>query len=50
MGFHVAGGFKSLYAGAPSVMIGSAPGSALFFCTYEAVKRVFNSPSNLESG
>ncbi|KFD66541.1 hypothetical protein M514_01538 [Trichuris suis] len=32
------GGFKSMYAGLPSIAVGSAPGSALFFLTYEYVK------------
>ncbi|CDW57758.1 S adenosylmethionine mitochondrial carrier [Trichuris trichiura] len=37
-GLMSSGGFKSLYAGLPSIAIGSAPGSALFFLTYEFVK------------
>lgn len=37
-GFAKSGGFRSIYAGIPSVAIGSAPGSALFFATYETMK------------
>uniref|UniRef100_A0A914W6T9 Mitochondrial carrier protein PET8 n=1 Tax=Plectus sambesii TaxID=2011161 RepID=A0A914W6T9_9BILA len=39
-GFAASGGFKRIYAGLPSVAIGSAPGAALFFCTYEMIKAV----------
>ncbi len=35
-GFFATGGFRGLYRGVGSVVVGSAPGAALFFCTYEA--------------
>lgn len=59
-GFFAAGGFKGIYKGIGSVVVGSAPGgkysvqcrflrhnyttapAALFFCTYDTLKR--NSP------
>ncbi len=34
------GGFKNIYAGIPTVAIGSAPGAALFFGTYEVAKHL----------
>lgn len=40
-GFWKSGGFRRIYAGIPSVVIGSAPGSALFFASYEGCKRLF---------
>lgn len=39
-GFLKAGGFKKIYSGIASAALGSAPTSALFFCTYEGVKQV----------
>lgn len=48
-GFAKAGGFSKIYAGIGSVMVGSAPGSSLFFATYELLKaktdRFFPHPS-----
>ncbi|KRX71389.1 S-adenosylmethionine mitochondrial carrier protein [Trichinella sp. T6] len=38
-GFKSSGGFSSVYAGIPSVAVGSAPSSALFFFTYEQSKQ-----------
>jgi solute carrier family 25 S-adenosylmethionine transporter 26 len=38
-GFWASGGFKGIYNGIGSAVIGSAPGAALFFVTYESVKR-----------
>ncbi|XP_075553191.1 mitochondrial S-adenosylmethionine carrier protein-like isoform X4 [Dermacentor variabilis] len=38
-GFLKAGGFKKIYSGVASAALGSAPTSALFFCTYEGVKQ-----------
>lgn len=35
------GGLRGLYAGISSVLVGSAPGAALFFCTYETMKQAF---------
>jgi len=40
-GFFKAGGFKGAYKGIGSAAIGSAPGAALFFSTYESAKTVF---------
>ncbi|KAJ8063210.1 hypothetical protein OCU04_008447 [Sclerotinia nivalis] len=37
-GFIASGGFTGVYRGVGSAIIGSAPGAALFFCTYEATK------------
>jgi solute carrier family 25 S-adenosylmethionine transporter 26 len=36
--FRAAGGFSGIYAGVGSAIIGSAPGAALFFVTYENTK------------
>ncbi|PSR78214.1 hypothetical protein PHLCEN_2v7546 [Hermanssonia centrifuga] len=38
-GFIKAGGFKGIYKGIGSVVVGSAPGAALFFCTYDTLKQ-----------
>ncbi|KAI9667630.1 MAG: S-adenosylmethionine transporter [Bathelium mastoideum] len=38
-GFQPAGGFRGIYAGVGSALVGSAPSAALFFITYEATKR-----------
>jgi solute carrier family 25 (mitochondrial S-adenosylmethionine transporter), member 26 len=38
VGFLKAGGFRGLYQGWGAVAWGSAPGAALFFCTYEYLK------------
>ncbi|KAL8897681.1 MAG: hypothetical protein Q9192_002455 [Flavoplaca navasiana] len=37
-GFTPSGGFRGVYAGVGSAIVGSAPGAALFFVTYEEVK------------
>ncbi|KAL8693405.1 MAG: hypothetical protein Q9218_001754 [Villophora microphyllina] len=37
-GFAASGGFRGIYAGVGSALIGSAPGAALFFVTYEGIK------------
>ncbi|KAI8820861.1 mitochondrial carrier domain-containing protein [Fimicolochytrium jonesii] len=37
-GFWAHGGFKGIYRGLSSAVIGSAPGAAAFFVTYEAIK------------
>ncbi|KIK69910.1 hypothetical protein GYMLUDRAFT_79941 [Collybiopsis luxurians FD-317 M1] len=39
-GFAHAGGFKGIYKGIGSVVVGSAPGAAAFFCTYDTMKKV----------
>ena len=38
-GFWRSGGFRKVYSGLGSTAVGSMPGAALFFCTYEAVKQ-----------
>ncbi|GAB0138803.1 hypothetical protein EsDP_00007025 [Epichloe bromicola] len=38
-GFFPSGGFSGIYRGIGSAVVGSAPGAAFFFCTYEAAKR-----------
>ncbi|KDR83113.1 hypothetical protein GALMADRAFT_238935 [Galerina marginata CBS 339.88] len=40
-GFRAAGGFSGVYKGVGSVVIGSAPGAAAFFSTYETMKKTF---------
>ncbi|ODA83919.1 hypothetical protein RJ55_02436 [Drechmeria coniospora] len=37
-GFFPSGGFTGIYRGIGSALVGSAPGAAFFFCTYEASK------------
>ncbi|KAH6640657.1 mitochondrial carrier domain-containing protein [Chaetomium tenue] len=37
-GFFASGGFRGIYRGVGSAVVGSAPGAAFFFCTYEASK------------
>lgn len=37
-GFLASGGFTGIYRGVGSAVVGSAPGAALFFCTYEYSK------------
>lgn len=37
-GFFASGGFSGIYRGIGSAIVGSAPGAALFFCTYESTK------------
>ncbi|KAI5120137.1 hypothetical protein M0805_001905 [Coniferiporia weirii] len=39
-GFFNAGGFRGIYKGVGSVVIGSAPGAAVFFSTYDTLKRI----------
>lgn len=38
-GFWAAGGLKHIYRGLPIVSAGSVPGSAIFFTTYEGIRR-----------
>ncbi|KAI9660268.1 MAG: S-adenosylmethionine transporter [Alyxoria varia] len=40
-GFAASGGFRGVYQGVGSAVIGSAPGAALFFVTYEGAKDFF---------
>ncbi|KAK0520944.1 S-adenosylmethionine transporter [Tilletia horrida] len=37
-GFAASGAFKGIYSGLASVAVGSAPGAAIFFVTYESMK------------
>src|SRR3954452_5946953 len=38
-GFFASGGFRGIYRGVGSAVVGSAPGAALFFVTYEHAKQ-----------
>jgi len=49
-GFWKAGGFTRIYAGLGPAAIGSAPNAAMFFCTYDGVKRVAVSRLGIENG
>ncbi|KAJ2084248.1 S-adenosylmethionine transporter [Coemansia sp. RSA 988] len=40
-GFIASGGFRGIYSGLSSAIIGSAPGAAMFFLTYEQIKAAF---------
>jgi solute carrier family 25 S-adenosylmethionine transporter 26 len=42
-GFIASGGFRGVYRGILSAAMGSAPGAAVFFSTYETMKGVFKS-------
>lgn len=42
-GFFASGGFTGIYRGIGSAIVGSAPGAALFFCTYESTKGFLSS-------
>ncbi|UNI16163.1 S-adenosylmethionine transporter [Purpureocillium takamizusanense] len=44
-GFFPSGGFSGIYRGIGSALVGSAPGAAFFFCTYEATKGLLLSRS-----
>ncbi|KAH9977654.1 S-adenosylmethionine transporter [Lactifluus volemus] len=46
-GFYKAGGFRGIYNGVGSVVVGSAPGAAVFFCIYDTLKRVLPTPPHL---
>lgn len=41
-GFIASGGFRGIYRGIGSTVVGSAPGAALFFVTYDSVKRALS--------
>eukprot|EP00933_Yihiella_yeosuensis_P034033 TRINITY_DN27596_c0_g1_i1.p1 TRINITY_DN27596_c0_g1~~TRINITY_DN27596_c0_g1_i1.p1 ORF type:complete len:294 (-),score=61.05 TRINITY_DN27596_c0_g1_i1:325-1131(-) len=45
-GFWASGGFKGMYRGIISAAIGSAPGAAFFFSTYETGKTVLKKTNN----
>lgn len=47
-GFFASGGFRGIYRGVGSAVVGSAPGAAFFFCTYESSKSFFQSTSFLQ--
>ncbi|CAG7852684.1 S-adenosylmethionine mitochondrial carrier protein AltName: Full=Mitochondrial S-adenosylmethionine transporter; AltName: Full=Solute carrier family 25 member 26 [Serendipita indica DSM 11827] len=47
-GFVKAGGFKGVYKGVGSVALGSAPGAAAFFTTYDTLKRNIKMPKGWE--
>ncbi|TFB02176.1 Putative mitochondrial carrier protein PET8 [Trichoderma ghanense] len=42
-GFFPSGGFSGIYRGIGSALVGSAPGAAFFFCTYETTKSFLSS-------
>lgn len=44
-GFVKSGGVKGIWKGVASAALGSAPGAAVFFCTYETIKQVTKSSS-----
>ncbi|XP_015844716.1 mitochondrial S-adenosylmethionine carrier protein isoform X3 [Peromyscus maniculatus bairdii] len=44
-GFNKAGGFRGIYAGVPSIAVGSFPNAAMFFLTYEYVKCLLHADS-----
>ncbi|KAH6911509.1 S-adenosylmethionine transporter [Coprinopsis sp. MPI-PUGE-AT-0042] len=46
-GFVKAGGFTGVYKGVGSVVVGSAPGAAAFFATYDTMKSVLPFKDNL---
>ncbi|KAM0282840.1 hypothetical protein ACHAQH_002844 [Verticillium albo-atrum] len=43
-GFFPSGGFTGIYRGVGSAIVGSSPGAAFFFCTYEATKSRLSDP------
>lgn len=45
-GFFPSGGFSGIYRGIGSALVGSAPGAAFFFCTYESTKAFLSSSSS----
>ncbi|KAH6861047.1 mitochondrial carrier domain-containing protein [Alternaria rosae] len=46
-GFAASGGFNGIYRGVGSAIVGSAPGAALFFITYDTIKRSFAQSQSL---
>lgn len=48
-GFLKSGGFRGVYNGLGAAAIGSAPGAALFFSTYETLKEAINNNPNSHS-
>ncbi|KAI9794397.1 MAG: S-adenosylmethionine transporter [Peltula sp. TS41687] len=49
-GFARSGGFHGIYRGVGSALVGSAPGAALFFVTYERCKALLSQNSSLLGG
>ena len=49
-GFYPSGGFRGIYAGVGSALIGSAPGAALFFLSYESIKALFKEGRQADAG
>ncbi|CAF9917303.1 MAG: S-adenosylmethionine transporter [Heterodermia speciosa] len=45
-GFRQSGGFQGVYRGVGSALVGSAPGAALFFISYESIKASFQERRN----
>lgn len=45
-GFWKSGGFRGIYNGLPSTLVGSAPAAALFFTVYDTTKRKLESSSS----
>ncbi|KAG0259988.1 hypothetical protein BG011_002208 [Mortierella polycephala] len=41
-GFAASGGFRGVYSGLTSAVIGSAPGASMFFVTYEGLKKTLS--------
>ncbi|KAK3684308.1 mitochondrial carrier domain-containing protein [Podospora appendiculata] len=48
-GFFASGGFRGIYRGIGSAVVGSAPGAAFFFCTYETSKSLFSAYNTTQS-
>jgi solute carrier family 25 S-adenosylmethionine transporter 26 len=48
-GFIKAGGFRGVYKGLSAAAVGSAPGAALFFSTYEMSKQILQNRNNSSS-
>ena len=44
-GFRAAGGFRGVYKGLSAAALGSAPGAAIFFSTYEMSKQAVEKPA-----
>ncbi|EGY17562.1 hypothetical protein VD0002_g6626 [Verticillium dahliae] len=49
-GFFPSGGFTGIYRGVGSAIVGSSPGAAFFFCTYEAAKARLTDPARTGAG
>lgn len=48
-GFQASGGFRGIYRGVGSAIIGSAPSAALFFVSYESIKGLFARKRELDA-